>query len=67
MLRDLDPTAFVPVADAARARAFYVDVLGLELVEESPFAVVVRAGRTTVRLTPVDGHAPGSLMVRPTG
>lgn len=37
-----------------RARAFYVDVLGLEFVEESPFALVVRSGSTVIRVTPVD-------------
>ena len=41
---------FVPVRDGAAARGFYEGVLGLRFVEESPFAVVMDANGTTVRL-----------------
>lgn len=44
---------FIPVRDAGAARRFYVDVLGLPCIEESPFAVVVDANGTSLRLTPV--------------
>ena len=54
MLVDFEPIPFVPTGDLPRARAFYVDVLGLEFVEESPFALVVRSGSTVIRVTPVD-------------
>ena len=57
MLNEADVVAFVHTADAARAQGFYVDVLGLELVEVSPVALVVRAGGTMIRVTPVDSHA----------
>ena len=58
VLAELDPTSFVATTDVAQARQFYVDVLGLELVEESPFALVVRSGHTTIRVTPVESHDP---------
>lgn len=51
-----DVIGFVHTADVARARHFYVEVLGLEFVEESPFALVVRSGSTMIRVTPVEGH-----------
>jgi catechol 2,3-dioxygenase-like lactoylglutathione lyase family enzyme len=54
MLVDFQPIPFVPTGDLAKARAFYLDVLGLEFVEESPFALVVRSGSTQIRVTPVD-------------
>lgn len=58
MLGALDPVVFVPVGDVARARRFYVEVLGLEPVADTPFAAVLRAGDTTVRLTPVPDFRP---------
>jgi catechol 2,3-dioxygenase-like lactoylglutathione lyase family enzyme len=49
-----DLIAFVATGDPARARAFYGGTLGLELVEQTPFAVVFRAGATMLRVTVVD-------------
>ena len=56
MLLDSDVIGFVHTTDVARARLFYVGVLGLELVEESPFALVLRSGPTMIRVTPVESH-----------
>lgn len=42
---------FIPARDAAAARAFYEGVLGLRVVESSPFALVLDAQGTTVRVT----------------
>jgi catechol 2,3-dioxygenase-like lactoylglutathione lyase family enzyme len=50
--------AFVPTADAERARGFYRDVLGLRLVEEDPFALVFDAKGTMLRVTPVEAVQP---------
>lgn len=50
-LAELEPIAFVHTVDVERAAAFYTDVLGLELVEESPFAVG-GPGRRAGRLVP---------------
>lgn len=48
-------TAFIPVTDLGAARSFYGDVLGLRVDEVTPYAVVLDAGGTVVRLTLVDG------------
>ncbi len=58
MLADATPICFVATADAARARAFYVDVLGLELVEDSPFALVFDAAGTMLRVQKVEAVTP---------
>ena len=56
--------AFVPVTDAAKARAFYESVLGLRLVEdEKPFALVFDANGTMLRVTPVGEHKPEPFTV----
>ena len=49
---------FVPVTDGARARAFYVNVLGLRLVEANPHGEVVDADGTSVRLIVFEGLVP---------
>jgi catechol 2,3-dioxygenase-like lactoylglutathione lyase family enzyme len=58
MLAELDPISFVATTDIDRAREFYIDMLGLEFIEESPFALVVRGGHTSIRITPIDSHDP---------
>lgn len=63
MLAEFDPICFVHVTDVARARQFYVDVLGLEFVEESSFALVLRSGRTMIRVTPVELHTASAQTV----
>src|ERR1700686_3654117 len=45
--------AFVATIDLDRARDFYGGVLGLPMVEESPFACVFDAHGTSLRVTPV--------------
>jgi catechol 2,3-dioxygenase-like lactoylglutathione lyase family enzyme len=50
--------AFVATTDAARAIAFYRDVLGLELVEEDPFALVFDLAGTPLRVVKVERLAP---------
>jgi catechol 2,3-dioxygenase-like lactoylglutathione lyase family enzyme len=44
---------FIPVGDLSAARDFYQNLLELTVVEETPFAVVLDAGGTPLRLTPV--------------
>jgi catechol 2,3-dioxygenase-like lactoylglutathione lyase family enzyme len=55
--------AFIPTTDAARARAFYADTLGLELEDESPFACVFRVNTTMLRVTVVEEFAPHPFTV----
>jgi catechol 2,3-dioxygenase-like lactoylglutathione lyase family enzyme len=50
MLRDSPFVGFLLVTDAARAKQFYCDVLGLPLRHEDDYAVVVDAGGTPLRL-----------------
>jgi catechol 2,3-dioxygenase-like lactoylglutathione lyase family enzyme len=44
---------FLLITDAALAKGFYCDVLGLPLLSEDDFAVVVDAGGTPLRLAVV--------------
>jgi catechol 2,3-dioxygenase-like lactoylglutathione lyase family enzyme len=58
MLSQQKLVGFAPISDAARARSFYVDVLGLEFVTEDGFAVVVRSRANTIRLVLVEKVTP---------
>jgi catechol 2,3-dioxygenase-like lactoylglutathione lyase family enzyme len=50
MLGSAKLVAFVTVSNAARARTFYRDVLGLRLVSEDNFALVFDANGTMLRV-----------------
>ena len=63
MLGNAELVAFVPSTDLERSRAFYVELLGLELVDSSPFADVLEAAGTTLRVTKVDGLSPQPFTV----
>ena len=54
MLDDAELVAFLPTTDVDRARVFFGDVLGLPILEESPFAYVFDANGTRLRVTPVE-------------
>jgi catechol 2,3-dioxygenase-like lactoylglutathione lyase family enzyme len=54
MLSSAKPMAFVATADAARARAFYESVLGLRVVEDQPFALVLDSAGTAIRVQKVE-------------
>ena len=49
---------FAATANAPRAKTFYGDTLGLDLVEDTPFALVFDAGGTTLRVQKVDAVSP---------
>lgn len=55
---------FVPVKDGERAKAFYENVLGLTLLEDSAFAIVFKVPGGTLRLakTPDFNPQPFSLV-----
>ena len=63
MLGSSELVAFVATTDIDRALVFR-DTLGLSLVEESPFACVVDAHGTPLRVTPVGeiGTAPYTVL-----
>jgi catechol 2,3-dioxygenase-like lactoylglutathione lyase family enzyme len=58
VLQDAAFVGFIPVADLLRARDFYVSVLGLALESEDPYAVVLDANGTSLRLTQVPELRP---------
>ena len=58
MLSDGQLMAFVSTTDLDRAREFYADILGLTLVEQSPFACVFSVHGTTLRVTRADAVDP---------
>jgi catechol 2,3-dioxygenase-like lactoylglutathione lyase family enzyme len=53
VLANSDLIGFVATSDLDRSRAFYADVLGLTLVEQTPYACVFDADGTQLRVTAV--------------
>ena len=58
MLGDKKIVALVPITDAARAKAFYSEKLGLRFVSEDPFALVFDANGNMLRLTKMKEFMP---------
>lgn len=58
MLDKAKLTAFVVTTDAARARRFFGDVLGLRIEGEDDFALVVDANGTKIRVTKMKEWTP---------
>ncbi len=58
MLGDCALTAMVATARPDDAATFYRDVLGLRLVEDTPFAIVFDAGGRMFRVTKVQSFVP---------
>jgi catechol 2,3-dioxygenase-like lactoylglutathione lyase family enzyme len=56
-------TAFLGVSDLDAAQEFYGDVLGLELRDERPFALVADVGGTMLRITAVPEPAAAPYTV----
>jgi catechol 2,3-dioxygenase-like lactoylglutathione lyase family enzyme len=54
MLKDKTPAATVAVSDLRQARTFYEQTLGLGAADESPGAVVYRAGSSFLLVYPSD-------------
>ena len=50
--------AFAAIRDGARAREFYEKVLGLSLISEDNFALVLDANGTMLRLQKVESFTP---------
>ena len=59
----LEPISFVATAHPQEAKAFYGDVLGMELVEDSPFALVFSEGGQMLRIQKVPQLSPASYTV----
>ena len=63
MLTDAKLTAFAATTDAARARNFYRDVLGLTLRSEDDFALSFDAGGVELRVQKVERFTPQPFTV----
>jgi catechol 2,3-dioxygenase-like lactoylglutathione lyase family enzyme len=55
---DTKPVAFIGTSRPAESLAFYRDTVGLELLEDSPFAMVFDAFGTTLRVQKVQAVNP---------
>jgi catechol 2,3-dioxygenase-like lactoylglutathione lyase family enzyme len=63
MLSAAKLVAFAATTDLDRARAFYEDVLGLQLVEQNPIACIFEANGTQLRVTLVPEKATAGYTV----
>jgi catechol 2,3-dioxygenase-like lactoylglutathione lyase family enzyme len=54
---------FIPTTDAARARLFYEDRLGLRFVSDDSFAVVMDANGVMVRIVRVGDFTPAAFTI----
>jgi catechol 2,3-dioxygenase-like lactoylglutathione lyase family enzyme len=63
VLADADLVAFAASTDLERSEAFYAGVLGLTLVDSTPFAKVFDAHGTQLRVTRVDAVAGAAYTV----
>jgi len=54
---------FVPITEAARAKSFYADKLGLKFVSEDSFAVVFDANGNMIRLTRMKEVQPQAFTI----
>ena len=58
MLSQRPIVAFIPTTNATRARAFYVDVIGLAFVAEDAMAMMLDANGIMIRVTKVERFTP---------
>jgi len=63
VLGGADLIGFVPTTDLARARAFYVDTLGLPVIDEDPYALGLDANGIMLRVTVVPELRPAGYTV----
>ncbi len=63
MLNQCGVIGFIPAKEAARTRNFYVDLLGLELVSEDSFALVVKAKGTPIRVVITGEFTPAPYTI----
>lgn len=63
MLGDQKLMAFCATNDAAKAKGFYQDELGLKLVSDEPFALVFDANGTVLRIQKTKNWTPPEFTV----
>ncbi len=57
------PMGFIAATDFAAAKVFYVGTLGLDFVSQDDFALVLRAGALTIRVTVPPQFTPAGYTV----
>jgi catechol 2,3-dioxygenase-like lactoylglutathione lyase family enzyme len=63
MISEAEVMGFIPTTDAVRARAFYEDVLGLGVVSDDPFALVLESNGTFIRIAKLDELTPAPYTI----
>ena len=63
MLNRSDIIAFIATTQPERARKFYSEVLGLRLMEDTPYALVFDANGTMLRIQKVQALTPAGYTV----
>jgi hypothetical protein len=63
MLASSKIVGFVPTKDSEKARSFYEGKLGFQFVSDDPFALVMRAGDTMIRIAKAKDFTPAPYTV----
>ncbi|HEU5337208.1 MAG TPA: VOC family protein [Terriglobales bacterium] len=63
MLNAARVIAFVPSRDLDRAKAFYVEVLGLKFVSQDPFALVLNINGNMLRIAKAGDFQPADFTI----
>ena len=63
MLASSKIIGFVPTKDSAKARDFYEGKLGFRFVSDDPFALVMKAGETMIRIAKARDFTPAIYTV----
>ena len=63
MLADCDVIGFIPTKDAAQARKFYEETLGLRFLSDDMFAVVMESNKTMIRIVQVKEYTPFAFTI----
>jgi catechol 2,3-dioxygenase-like lactoylglutathione lyase family enzyme len=63
MLDQFEVIGFIPITDAARARVFYEQSLGLRFLSDDQFALVMEANRTKIRLVRMKEFTPAPFTI----
>jgi catechol 2,3-dioxygenase-like lactoylglutathione lyase family enzyme len=63
MLSNNPIIAFIPTRDAARARTFYEETLGLRFVSDDSFAIVMDANGTMLRIARAGDYTPAPFTI----
>src|SRR5258707_15113830 len=63
MLASSKVIGFVPTKDSVKARDFYEGKLGFQFVSDDPYALVIKAGETMIRIAKAQDFTPAKNTV----